>query len=285
MAEKEKISLRDAKCPAFDGLFGVATSVAGPPDFSTITALRYAIAQHFHWLQVYLNAEIMHNPDVRRDVRERCQQADLQLIVHLPGLLTSDPATQASWVESARDLLSGQAEKFVVIHHDQRQDLPEAAARIRFWIDQGFTVCLENFHVVLSKQAGKAAYQKYVQVIENARQVAPEKIAAVLDIPRLYHRALDLESEAFDIWKDVFSELSRVRCRMFLHLIDISHPDSQREHWCAVGEGIIPYDRFVPLLHQQLLQAIIFEFEDLENPLKSREYLRNVLENPSGHKS
>lgn len=263
--------------PIFDSSFGIAASVAGPPEFNVETALQYALEQKFQWLQVYASKVLINDANLQAQIKDTCKEANINLMIHAPDLLASESIKQESLLKAIDAILSEQPEKFVVFHYDQRQSVQETVEYVQSWTDRGFTLCLENFHVLKGKHAGEEAYKKYLQVIEMSLH-RNRKIVAVLDIPRLYYNALDLEEKAFEIWEHVFTELSRLKCRTFLHLIDILHADSARDKWRALGEGIIPYDRLLPLLYQKSYPwAVIFEFEDMEKPLKSREFIRSTL--------
>ena len=64
-----------------------------------------------------------------------------------------------------------------------------------------------------------------------------------------------------------------------IHLIDATSPDMDRNTWCPIGQGIIPYTEIFSVLKQwgTDINSVIFEYEDQVLPLESRDFVRDQL--------
>jgi tetratricopeptide (TPR) repeat protein len=261
-----------------ENTFGVATSVAGPPNFDAQKATNYAVEQKMKWLQIYAAEDLFRNRSLRTHLSQSCQAANIKVIVHVSDPLGDRIELDEFQLAAIDELFGPQSEKYIVIHFDERLSVSESVRGVKEWVNRGYILCLENYHTLKGQDEAKRAYNKYLEVIEMSLENREGHIAAVLDIARAYHSDLDLGPEATKIWEKIFEKLTALKCRILLHLIDTSDAKSKRKSWCPLGKGIIPYEDLLLLLFSKSYpEALIFEFEDMENPLKSRANIRSFL--------
>ncbi|HQV31673.1 MAG TPA: hypothetical protein PKV71_07345, partial [Calditrichia bacterium] len=106
-------------------------------------------------------------------------------------------------------------------------------------------------------------------------------IYPVLDIPRLFHRDLEMETgESLEWCYQVLNFFGNRRIPILLHLIDAQDNEQSRNSFVELGKGVLPYDeifRFI-LKTRPTIAGAILEFEDKVHPISSRDYLKALLE-------
>jgi hypothetical protein len=138
---------------------------------------------------------------------------------------------------------------------------------------------LENFFQEGGVQNAERNLRKYNAVFSLVNNF-DVRIFPVIDIPRFFHEKLGFkENEALDWCYQVLNFFGNRRIPVLLHLIDAHHPGQDRNDFCPVGEGYIPYQKIFNFMfkNQVAVEGIILEYLDKINALKSRENLLTLF--------
>ncbi len=260
-------------------LIGVATSVSADKGFDTLDTLAYSSTHNFKLVQVYLNNSVISTPALHQQIIDKAANSDIQLLCHAPDRLRAGEAVDPRVNQAVLDILRNNPNKWVVHHFDQQQSVDETLELVERLIKDGLIPCIENFHYLDGAEKGRQHYRHYLELFRKIRE-HNLRAYAVIDIPRLFHTKLELTvDEASNILLDVFKQLDNLKVPIILHLVDSTNLNQEREYWCPLGEGAIPYDELLKIVFASTCQieAVIYEYEDKRNPLISHDFLRECI--------
>jgi hypothetical protein len=266
------------KSVKFDRI-GVASSVSFKDGtFDPLVALDYAARNGFSPVQLYLDSQIVTDRGARENVLACARKHRLPIMLHAPGLLKLPEASEASIVSAAFELFAHEnTRRRVVYHFDEIQSVEASLAITKLLCELDIVPCIENFHQLRGVKDARRNYAKYLDLLSRIRDRSLPAIP-VIDVPRTFHEALELtDEEACSLTIDVLRRIGSMEFPVLFHLIDTRFRRHARSDWCPLGEGIIPYARiFRETAGQIRCDDVVLEFEDLENPLPSREFLKSL---------
>ncbi len=251
---------------------------SSPPTFDTIDAVMYAAQNRFRLLQVYLNAWTA-EPAHQAQLVGIAQRAGVRLMCHAPGLLGRTVEPEEDFLAHAREIMRDTDDKWIVHHFNEIASTEAMLKSLERSARFGLVPCIENYH---QQEGSRQAQRNYEQYLELIRQSVTQglRTCAVLDIPRLYHAKLGWTlQESQEQLLNVCRQLSELEIPILLHLIDSRSPQLERSEWCPLGEGRIPYKKLLVDLFATVghIEAVVLEYEDEQNPLKSRSLLEESI--------
>jgi hypothetical protein len=249
--------------------------VAAASGFDPLEALDYAHRHRFPLVQPYLDARVVGDPALRREVVGRAAGYGVELLWHAPGLLRADPACSPDLLAAIADTPDRPGGRPVVYHFDETQPVAETLRLVGGLHRAGVRPCVENYHQLGDPGAGRQHYQNYLDLFRRACEEGLTPMA-VIDIPRVFDARVGLTpEEASALTVTVFRGLAGIGVPVVLHLIDSrTYGMADRSAWCPVGQGVIPYRTLLPGVRPE---AVVLEFEDMSNPLASRPFLAGVF--------
>ena len=100
----------------------------------------------------------------------------------------------------------------------------------------------------------------------------------LFDVPRLYHCKSVTPSLNIGEYEDRYFSLFSNEGPTFLHIIDSISYLQNKDDWCPVGKGIIPYKGLIDKFNKCTDPIIIFEFESVDYLTQSRDFfIRNGI--------
>ncbi len=256
---------------------GTANSVAAKLQHDPLDALNYAARNSFRLVQVHLSQ--CTDASVRKELVAKSQEYQINLMCHAPRLLNQVSLSEVDSTALALEVLRSTRDKWVVHHFDEQESLDVAFRLVSEIVQAGLVPCIENYHQL---EGPERAYENYRRYKELFSRIAAHELPvyAVLDIPRAFHAKVGLSMrEASELMADVFRHLVDLGVPILLHLIDSQTAAQKRKDWCPLGTGVIPYSDLLRKLFAlpAQVEAVVFEYEDKENPLKSRSFLEQSI--------
>jgi len=258
---------------------GVANSVSFNQDYDPIDTIQFMKQSNFDMVQIYINQSLARNPAKLKTLSQKIhEQAIDPLYFHAEGEFN-----QRFLSNDYRDSLFKYLDNFqqsrVVYHFDEKEELDTMLRIVDDFISANRVLYLENFFQEGGVQNAEKNLRKYNAVFSLVNNF-DTRIFPVIDIPRLFHENLGFkEKEALNWCYQVLNFFGNRRIPVLLHLIDARHPRQDRNDFCPVGEGYIPYHEIFSFVNknQVAIEGIILEYLDKINALKSRENLQQLL--------
>ncbi len=248
-------------------VIGVATSVSKLQAWDPLDTLDFAIKNEIPLVQLYLNETLLKDKLLQEKVRIVTKDSHITVTCHLPGFLNRRDLTPAI-VEAACAVLVFEKKKQVVVHFDEATTFDEAIQCIKTLHGRGLSVGIENYHVNYS--AINKNVSKYCHLISKAKEIGLN-VCAVFDIPRLFIKEIASNHNSLNLANKILKSLAQIKYPLILHCIDVTDANQDREDWCAIGQGIIPYDKIFQLIKStgNLLDHVVLEFEDKDKICES----------------
>lgn len=231
---------------------GIATSVARNENFSWQVTLQRARETNIRQVQFYIKDATGLTEALQELVRSGPQ---IFPYFHLPP---SDDARQIG--EILTHLAQHFPEQFIVIQHQPfiggLQKLQKMFPRM--------VIAVEN----------DAPQQTPRDLLRFAEETSvSESFWTVIDVARFYHQAPPLLSnEALQTQiLELLVFLQKKSIPFLIHAIDIKNRQPQRENWCPLFDGLIPWHFILKTLRKSsdLLKCFLFEYEDWNMCLES----------------
>ncbi len=258
---------------------GIANSISANFSYDPFDALKFARQLDFDRMQIYLDDRFLSEPHQANLLKkELASLPKIFCYFHSEGYLNEE-FLQSDYARKLFQYLSGMEDVRLVIHFDEAAALDEALQVIDFLSRKNVKIYLENFFRKKGKDAAEKNMRKYMALytLTNSHNV---RIFPALDIPRFFHRHLGMEPEIALNWCfQMINFFGNRGIPILLHLIDSKDPGQARNSYCPVGEGYLPYREIFEFIRKTRpgIEAIILEYEDKINPLKSRDNLKEML--------
>lgn len=257
--------------------FAVGPSISVDLGYDTKDALEYVLEYKFQGFQVFMNSSVIDDVKLHNFITKECFTHEITIVAHAPGTLNYKNATNVSLNTAAERMLRHQNEKFFIHHFDETVDEKEILEAIKYINDKGFTLALENyFKMQISSMEN---FQKYLRIFELSYKLDLQ-IIPVVDFGRFFTSKVGLGNMALNLIENAMSLYSRLKLPIILHMVDLESPEKTTpSSWRAVGSGIIPYPDIINIMirNENLIEMLVFEHEDRENPLESRSYIISKL--------
>jgi len=258
---------------------GIANSVSSNFSYDPFDALRFARQLDFELMQIYLDNRFLSEPHNASLLKEELASGpEVFSYFHSEGYLNGK-FLQSDYARKLFQYLNGIEDVRLVIHFDETVALDEALQVIDSISQKKVKIYLENYFQEKGKEAAEKNMRKYMALytFTNSHNV---QIFPAMDIPRFFHRDIGMEPEVALNWCfQMINFFGNRGIPVLLHLIDSIDPTQSRNSYCPVGEGCIPYPKIFDFIRktQPIIEAIILEYEDKINPLKSRENLEKLF--------
>jgi hypothetical protein len=260
-------------------LIGVGTSVSKDKNWDPLDTLQFARENNTKIVQIYLNDDLIAHPGLINDAREYAEENDMLLTCHSPEPLNKKALSKKN-IAAANELLMHQAEKRIVIHYDEKEKLDDCLMCIEELYENELIVCLENYYV----QKETKNFARNINIFNSIFTLAMQEelpVYPVIDFPRLFISGIIENVNSLLITKQILDNLSMLSMKVILHLIDFTDYGQQRNSWCAIGKGLMPYKEIFEFIHEIELDIdhCILEYEDKKLYLESLTAVRSLVLN------
>lgn len=258
---------------------GIANSVSANFSYDPIDALKFARQLDFERMQIYLNNDILSVPHRANLLKKQLNAApEIFSYFHSEGYLNQQ-FVESKYAARLLRFLGEMEDARLIIHFDEKAALEEALQAIDFLSRNNVKLYLENYFQDKGREAAEKNLRKYLALYTLTSNHNVE-IFPALDIPRFFHQNIGMEPNVSLNWcYQMFNFFGNRGIPILLHLIDTLDVTQTRNSYCPVGEGCIPYSKIFDFIRktQPGIEAIILEYEDKINPLKSRENLKKLF--------
>ncbi|GAB4335793.1 MAG: hypothetical protein Kow0037_16230 [Calditrichia bacterium] len=261
---------------------GVANSVSANFEYDPIDALKYAHLSEFDLFQLFVTPEMISDDGWFLRAKEYSQKnAIRRLYLHGSGYFSPELVKSGYFLNLCQinEDLGGAG---IVLHFDEDESLDTMLKAARLVAEKTVPVYLENYFKAPGSSAAEKNLRKYQAVFTLLPNQAEAMLRPVLDIPRFFHQNLAFQpAESLNWCFQMINFFNNRRLPLLLHLLDCHSAAQERNSFCALGSGQIPYRELFQFIRKTApaIEGIIFEFEDKINPLKSREFLQSLYEN------
>lgn len=258
---------------------GIANSVSANFGYDVFDTLKYEEQSNFDLIQIYLNSELLNDNIYLKKLQNYLLKSNCKPVYfHAEGFLNRK-FQESEYSRKLFEFVSNFDEGKLIIHFDESAHLEEMLDVISAFSDHKPVFYLENYFRSQGKINAEKNIRKYLALftLANSQQFS---LAPVIDIPRFFNASREFTSEEALQWCfELFNYFGNRGIPILLHLIDAMKPTQERNSYCTIGEGYIPYPdifQFIVKIKAPI-EGIILEFEDKINPLKSRDNLTSFL--------
>ncbi len=256
---------------------GVANSISKNFNYDPRDTLHYVKNEGFECLQIYLSNELLQHTDWYPELEENFS-SELSVVFHAEGDLNRT-FFSSSYYQLLQHFFTHSSDPHYILHFDEQIQVDHLVDLIEKQVPKNEIVYLENYFKSPGPVAAVKNIKKFMALFTLVL-ADQKKLLPVLDIPRFFHANLQWSpSEALNWIFQLMNFFSLRRIPVLLHLVDYSDPRQQRNQFCPVGEGYIPYSDFFKFVikTEPLISGIILEYEDKLNPLKSRQNILRMM--------
>jgi hypothetical protein len=261
---------------------GVANSVSANFGYNPLDTLNFARQSHFNLIQIFFNNNLLQDMSRVKSLCDELVHNQLQKIfVHAEGMLNSQ-WMKSDYMSKLFEILDTLNYHCFIIHYDEKTSLDDMLKTVERLANKGFTIYLENYFQNKGSENAEKNLRKFMALFTLANSYGSSiKLLPILDIPRFFHQKLEFDIEISLRWCfQLFNFFDNKNIPVLFQLIDSTDPAQDRNSYCPVGEGYIPYNRLFDFIRKNRLKidGIILEFEDKINTLKSRDNLLKILD-------
>ena len=258
---------------------GIANSVSANFGYDVFDALKYEEQSNFDLIQIFLNSTHINDAIFLKKLKDYLLGSnDKPVYFHAEGFLNRE-FQRSEYSKKLFEFVSNFEHKKLIIHFDETEQLEEILDIISYFSDHEPILYLENYFRLSGKVNAEKNLRKYLALftLANSQQF---NLAPVIDIPRFFNASLKFTNdEALQWCFELFNYFGNRGIPILLHLMDATKPTQERNTYCTIGEGYIPFrEIFQFMLKIKVpIEGIILEFEDKIHPLKSRDNLISFL--------
>ena len=258
---------------------GIANSVSANFGYDIFDSLKYKELSNFDLIQIYLSKDILKNEDTLKKLHDYLRKIDIKKVFfHAEGFLNGE-FLQSDYANCLFDFIIRFEGSKLILHFDEKAQLEELLEIISELSEKESKLYLENFFQLTGKINAEKNIRKYLALftLANSQQL---HLFPVIDIPRFFNASLQFKTEEALQWCfELLNYFGNKGIPILLHLIDAMKSTQERNTYCRIGEGYIPYNKILQFMLKTRtpIEGIILEFEDKLNPLKSRDYLNSIL--------
>ncbi len=234
--------------------------------------LLFCVENDIALMQVYLDYDLINSTDYLIEIRKFAKESDIILTCHAPEFL-NEKLLDTTTLSAAQLLLAHQEEKKLVVHFDENETLKRMVAGIEAVNRYDMTVCLENFHKTRDEKLFLRNIDTYTSVFSVAEKYTLSVIP-VIDFPRLFDSDIFNHYDSLVLCEQIVNSLALHAPKIILHCIDfMDYNHSNRNTWCALGKGLMPYKTIFEYAKQQGLSYdhCVLEYEDKKLTIESLE--------------
>jgi hypothetical protein len=259
---------------------GVANSVSFNVDYDPLDTLYFAHQSKFNLLQVYINEVMLKQQETLEELKNKLKKfPDIQVYFHAAGEFNQE-FVSSDYREKFFNYVDQFDEPKIIYHFDEKEDLDTIIKLVERLDAKNRLVYLENYFTLQGPLNAEKNLRKFLAIFSLVNNFET-KIFPVIDIPRFFHKDVHFSNETALNWCfQVLNFFGNRRIPVLLHLIDARNSEQDRNDYCPIGEGYIPYLKIFNFLkkNQVEIEGIILEFMEKINPLKSRDNLYDFFE-------
>lgn len=240
---------------------GVSTSIAKKYQYSWKYTIDYCLENNLEAIQFYLSQ--IEIPKISAGC------TIVKKYLHLPVLLQGNLNPILNACNEYRTYYKSNK---LIIHQKESISINSQIKTILLFTNQGYKIGLEN--------DGGDNLKSYFKLIESYYRL-DDNVFAVLDVHRFFHNHYHIYPKEI-ILDEVIRTLKwckQMNINIVLHAIDSTSFGGDREFWCPIFKGLIPYrDIFFYLVNKEIyIESVIFEFETEDNTSMSITALKKVV--------
>lgn len=257
-------------------LIGVGTSISKEKNFDPMDTLLFSRDNTIAIVQVYLDYDLIDSPDYIREIREFAKENNISLTCHSPEKLNKKTLSE-SILSAVGELLIYQKEKRIVVHFDEQEPLKDILTHIEKMNKNNLTVCLENYYEGKDEKTFLGNIDTYNSIF-NLAEKYKFSVYPVIDFPRLFISDIFNRYDSLVLAEQAIDNCAKHSFRVILHLIDFLDYSQQRDSWCALGKGLMPYKAIFDYAREReiIYDHCILEFEDKKLTLESMSETENI---------
>lgn len=257
-------------------LVGVGSSVSRDKDCDSLDTLLFSRDNDIKIAQIYLDYNLINKHNLIEEVREFAKINGIRLTCHSPEML-NEKTLSKSIISAANELLIYQKEKKIIIHFDENENLKDSLANIEELNRNELTVCLENFYNKKDEVTFLKNISAFNSIFSHAGKYALP-LYPVIDFPRLFISDIIGNYDSLSIAKQIIDNLARYSIKIILHLIDFLDYSQERDCWCVLGKGLMPYGPIFEFARKRqiIYDHCILEYEEKGMFLESLSEIENI---------
>lgn len=252
-------------------------------------ALSTALSWNHNWDPIYSlgitenlnvkNCQVYIDINFSKETINKIKNFDLDIILHSPSCLNNH-ALNPKELEVISKLKSNE-KVYVVYHHDYTTPVSEIISVTKELNKWGVVALLENFYQKKDQKSVIENIESYKEVLVESKKQGLQ-LHPLLDVPRLFIE--DIYNGDLEPLKETFSILELIENlnhKLFLHLIDSNDTLQNREAWCVLGKGYIPYNKIFSKILESGIEILltVLEFEEEKHVIGSIKYLEEMFAN------
>lgn len=248
----------------------IASSVSTECGWDPLDTLTFTREMGVNCAQLFLSEAYRKNTSLVKESSLLAWEWGIEILCHSPVDLTEEILNE-ELTEGFNTLLQYQDTRDIVVHHNPSVPLKQALHIIKEMKNRGLRVCLENFYP--SPEDIGSVIDDYLLLMKEAQGL---NCAAVIDVPRLYVDPHIEEGSSRGFVEKLLTGLKGIP--LILHLLDCMETSHNRELWCPVGQGIIPYSELLTSLgdYPSVFEKIVLELDEKKHIEPSLCFLREL---------
>jgi len=159
----------------------------------------------------------------------------------------------------------------LILHQEKTWESDNLCGLINRLNGQGFMVGIENHAGMLPSD--------FITLIKKCHYLG-QKIFVVLDVHKFFHRFHKLNSieKILNVLNRLLLLCGQLNLTLVLHIIDSQSFESDRDSWCPLFNGIVPYRLVFDIISSNSIhcEGMILEYEDDLNTLESINRFRHL---------
>lgn len=259
---------------------GIANSVSYNLDYDPLDTLKFMGQSGFDLIQIYVNKKLIDDSHKLRSISKKVNDQSLSNVYfHAAGEFNQDFLLTA-YKESFFKFLENFEQPRVIYHFDENEELESILRIVDQFAAQNSVLYLENFFQAGGIQNAEKNLRKFTAVFSLVNNF-DIRIFPVIDIPRFFHQKLEFSfKEALSWCYQILNFFGNKDMPILLHLIDANKPSQERNDFCPVGQGYIPYQEIFKFIgkNRVAVEGIVLEYLDKVNTLQARDNLIKIIE-------
>ncbi|KMQ52067.1 hypothetical protein CHISP_1056 [Chitinispirillum alkaliphilum] len=253
---------------------GIASSVSAHCGYDPFDTLSYAVKNNISSVQLYLDRSLMQSPSDIDRLSQIAKESNISLVCHSPEFLNRK-TTKDTLIDGMNRLLKHQQQRAMIVHFDSEVGFEEITEIVKELNHKNIVPYLENFYPAGDEYRFLSSFSRFNSVFALSAQEKLQ-IVPVIDIPRLFISNIVENFDPLLLTKLLFTTLSEHEYEPVLHLIDFTDFSQNRDSWCPVGKGKMPYREIFSFLKREGITPTlsILEFEQKEHVSGSIEWLK-----------
>lgn len=247
----------------------LSTALSANHNWDPVFSLELTQKFGLDFCQIYIGEIFNNNSKLLEKIRAF---KNIKYIIHSPSPLNTE-ALKKSEIDVIENLIPDK-EKYVVYHHDYKTDLHIVLDIIENLNNKGITPLLENFYSEKRIDQVRLNINSYIDII-TASKKKNLKLFPLIDFPRLFIHEIAEQMNSEAETNKLLDKIAELGFNLYIHAIDVQNPNQNRESWCEMGRGCIPYNKIFQKIIDLRIQVplIVLEYEEEKHIPGSLQFL------------